>query len=80
MSAAKKKGNLTEADVRGRGGSYIRHADGSYSLNAAPTQDHPDGNAPRDAEGRRFDRAQEPHPHPGLPPEGEGGQSQEKSA
>ena len=46
----------------GHGGSYIRHADGKVTVNEAPTVDHPEGNAPRDKDGRRFDIKAEDKP------------------
>ena len=42
-----------------RGGRYETGKDGKIKLIEPPTKDHPEGNAPRDAGGRRMDRADE---------------------
>lgn len=41
----------------GKGGSYVVDGDGEPRLVEEPTKDHPEGNAARDADGNRLDRA-----------------------
>ena len=42
-------------EYAGQGGSYRVEADGRLVRVEAPTQDHPQGNRPRDAQGRPLD-------------------------
>ena len=56
--------------IRGHGGSYRVGEDGELTQTEAPTQDHPEGNRPRDAEGKALDASTSP---PTLPPAGGGG-------
>lgn len=45
----------TSAIIPGHGGSFtVGGESGEVTPTAAPTQDHPDGNAPRNAEGRKL--------------------------
>ncbi|HEY9081341.1 hypothetical protein [Magnetovibrio sp.] len=44
------------------GGRYEQTKGGKIKQVEAPTQDHPDGNAPRDAQGVRVDRAPSSEP------------------
>lgn len=39
-------------EFHGQGGSYIVNADGKRERVQAPTRDHPDGNRPRDKDGK----------------------------
>lgn len=45
------------SNFAGHGGSYRVDESGQKTQVEAPTEDHKDGNAPRDHEGRRLDRA-----------------------
>lgn len=38
----------------GHGGAHVVDGDGNVT-STAPTEDHPEGNAPRDAQGKRID-------------------------
>jgi hypothetical protein len=47
--------------IPGLGGAIAIDADGRVEI-TPPTQDHPEGNAPRDAEGKRLDVVSPPEP------------------
>ena len=46
---------MSSNEFAGQGGSYRVAADGKVERVEAPTQDHPLGNRPRDAQGRPLD-------------------------
>jgi len=46
---------MTMNPFAGQGGSYRIDAEGKVERVEAPTQDHPQGNRPRDAQGRPLD-------------------------
>lgn len=52
----------TKDEFAGQGGSYRIGADGKRVRVEAPTQDHPQGNRARDAQGRPLDVPSEPAP------------------
>lgn len=54
---------MADGETPGSGGRYERQADGSLKLVEPPTQDHPEGNRARDADGQALDA-----PAPGLGP------------
>ena len=47
--------NTPRDKYHGQGGSYRVDAEGKVERVEAPTQDHPQGNRPRDAQGRPLD-------------------------
>ena len=63
--------NTPQGNYHGQGGSYRVDADGKVERVEAPTQDHPLGNRPRDAQGKALDLPDEipaAQPSPEAPP------------
>ena len=48
---------MSKDEFSGQGGSYVIDKDGKRMRVETPTQDHPEGNRPRDAEGKPLDFA-----------------------
>jgi len=63
--------NTPQGNYHGQGGSYRVDAEGKVERVEAPTQDHPLGNRPRDAQGKALDLPDEipaAQPSPEAPP------------